>query len=146
MYKSIIAALLLFTCTGSFAKAWQVEMLNYGKQGGMVFEPAFIHAQVGDSVTFIATHSGHNAQSYLVPEGEKQWKSSIDERYTLQLNQQGVHFYYCPPHLMMGMIGMIQVGEALNIDILREKSPRLRSKVALKPERVDELIQQLIIK
>ncbi|MBJ7539329.1 pseudoazurin [Marinomonas sp. C1424] len=136
---------LLLACTSSFAKDWQVQMLNYGNEGSMTFEPSFIQAQIGDSVTFVPTHSGHNAQSYVVPKGDQQWKSPIDKAYTVLLNNEGVHFYYCPPHLMMGMIGMIQVGNALNMETLNKKSKRLRSKVALKPERVDALLQQVTL-
>ncbi|RBO83876.1 pseudoazurin [Marinomonas aquiplantarum] len=127
------------------AKEWQIQMLNYGsaEQGGMIFEPAFIHAQVGDTITFLPSHSGHNAQSYVVPEGSRQWKSSLDKEYTFTLDAEGIHLYYCPPHLMMGMVGMIQVGAAKNQALIDKKAPRLRSKMALKPERMDALLSQI---
>ncbi|WP_394179964.1 pseudoazurin [Marinomonas posidonica] len=129
----------------AYAKEWQIQMLNYGsaEQGGMIFEPAFIHAQVGDTVTFLPNHSGHNAQSYVVPEGSEQWKSALDKAYTITLDTEGVHLYYCPPHLMMGMVGMIQVGDAKNRALINKKAPRLRSKMALKPDRMDTLLNQI---
>ena len=147
MFKTVIFAALLFIGSLSYATQWQVQMLNYGSEteGGMIFKPAFIHASPGDSVTFIPTHSGHNAQSYVVPEGDKHWKSLLDKPYTVALNNEGILVYYCPPHLMMGMIGMIQVGEATNLETLMKKVPRLRSKVALKPERVDALLQKITL-
>lgn len=147
LFKGMMFVLLALTSASSIAKDWHVQMLNYGSgtESGMIFEPAFIHAQVGDSITFIPTHSGHNVQSYVVPEGESQWKSVLDTSYTINLNQEGVHLYYCPPHLMMGMVGMIQVGNATNFDMLQQKTPRLRSKIALNPERIDDLLKQVIV-
>lgn len=74
MLKEIIAALILLSAAPSFASAWSVQMVNYGEQRGMLFQ-----AQLGDSVTFVAAHSGPNGQSHLLPEGYKQWKSALDQ-------------------------------------------------------------------
>ncbi|BFM51423.1 pseudoazurin [Marinomonas sp. THO17] len=144
-YIMIMALSCVIFGANTYAKEWHVQMLNYGsaEQGGMIFEPAFIHAQVGDTVTFLPSHSGHNAQSYVVPEGSKQWKSSLDKEYSITLDAEGIHLYYCPPHLMMGMVGMIQVGSAKNQAIIEKKAPRLRSKMALKPERMDALLLKI---
>jgi len=145
LFKGMLVVWFIFTSSVGFAKDWQIQMLNYGSgTEGMTFEPAFIHAQLGDSITFVPSHSGHNVQSYVVPEGESQWKSALDQTYTIQVNQEGVHLYYCPLHLMMGMVGVIQVGDAINLDALQQKAPRLRSKVALKPERMDALLEQIV--
>ena len=37
----------------------EVKMLDNGKGGGMVFEPGFLKAEVGDTVTFVPTNKGH---------------------------------------------------------------------------------------
>ncbi|MCC4273197.1 pseudoazurin [Marinomonas communis] len=142
---SKILSLLCLALLSSFASAkdWQIQMLNYGDAGSMVFEPSYVHAQVGDTVTFVPTQSGHNAKSYVVPEQAKQWTSPLNETYTLPLSQEGIHLYYCPPHLMMGMIGVIQVGNASNIDVIEQKYSRLRSKIALSPERADAIVAQI---
>ncbi|GAB3488361.1 pseudoazurin [Marinomonas epiphytica] len=137
------ALLAVFVPSVVFAKDWQIKMLNYGEEGSMVFEPSYIEAQVGDTVTFIPAQSGHNAKSYVVPEGEQAWSSKLNQEYTLSLNQQGVHLYYCPPHLIMGMIGVIKVGEALNQQVIEQKYPRLRSKISLNPARADKILDKL---
>lgn len=141
--KTLLMGMGLLATCGALAKDWQVQMLNYGDTGPMVFEPAFIKAQVGDTVTFVPTQSGHQAKSYVVPEGQTPWASQLNEQYTVNLDHEGVHLYYCPPHLMMGMVGVVQVGEPVNQSVIDEKYPRLRSKVALKPERVDEIMANL---
>ncbi len=143
--KPLMLLLLTSLSSLTFAKEWQVQMLNYGaaNEGGMIFQPAYIHADIGDTVTFIPTHSGHNAQSYVVPKEAKKWKTPLDKEYTLRLDQEGIHLYYCTPHLMMGMVGIIQVGEAKNLSVVQQKAPRLRSKMALKPARIDDLLAMI---
>lgn len=121
----------------------EVKMLNYGTEGSMVFEPSFLEVQVGDTVTFIPTNSGHNVRSYVVPEGVAAWNTPLDEKTTVTISQPGVYLYYCPPHLMMSMIGMIQAGEAVNRADLDQKAAKLRSKLVMKGERLDELLAQV---
>jgi len=146
LFKRAQCTVLMFSALffhSANAADWQVKMLNFGEKGSMVFEPDFVHAEVGDTVTFIPSNSGHNAKSYVVPEGVKAWKTPVDETYTVALENEGLHLFYCPPHLMMGMVGMIQVGAASNLDKVMVKAPKLRSKVALKPERVDNVLTQI---
>lgn len=142
-FSTPILLSMVLIATNSLAKDWQIQMLNYGDSGSMVFEPDYIHANVGDTVTFIPTQSGHNAKSYIVPEGSSAWSSKLNQEHTLSLENEGVHVYYCPPHLMMGMVGVIQVGNAKNLEKVSSKYPRLRSKVALQPERVDTTIAKI---
>ncbi|WP_432468596.1 pseudoazurin [Agarivorans sp. Z349TD_8] len=139
----ILALLACLSVSPLSAKEWQVKMLSYGDAGSMVFEPAFLQAEVGDSVTFVPSQSGHFVKSYVVPEGASGWASKMDQAYTITLDQQGLFLYYCPPHLMMGMVGLIQVGEAVNKATFEQKYPRLRAKVALSPERVDAVVAQI---
>jgi len=54
------------------------------------------------------------ARSLAVPDGAKPWLSEEDQPFVVTLAHQGQYFYNCPPHLMMGMVGLIQVGEAVN--------------------------------
>lgn len=125
------------------AKDWQVQMLSYGEKGPMVFEPDFIEAQVGDTVTFIPTQPGHHVQSYVTAAGQAAWSSKFNETYQVLLEHEGVNLYYCPPHLMMGMVGLIQVGDAINKDVIDAKYLELRDKIALNPERVDLILDNL---
>lgn len=125
------------------AKEWTVQMLNYSNSESMLFEPMVIQAQVGDRVTFVPAHSGHYAQSFITPDGTSRWQTDMDKTATITLQNEGIHIYYCPPHLMMGMVGMIQVGEATNLDKVAEKISRLKAKAHLKPQRVDLLIDNI---
>lgn len=136
--KSLIAAFAIsLIATSAIAADHKVKMLNYGQEGGMVFEPAYVKAEIGDTVTFIPENTSHYVQSFAVPEGVKPWKGKLDEEFTVTVDQEGVYLYYCPPHLMMAMIGVIQVGKPVNLEAVKEKSAKLRSKLVMKGERLD---------
>ena len=99
------------------AKEYQVKMLNKGSDGSlMVFEPAYLKVAPGDSVKFLATQKGHNAESLLgmAPAGAAAFKGKIDEEITVKFTKEGVYGYKCLPHLGMGMVGVIQVGKPGN--------------------------------
>lgn len=125
------------------AKEWTVQMLNYSGNESMVFEPSMIHAEIGDTVVFVPSHSGHYAQAYVTPQGASKWKTKLDEQATIELKEEGVHVYYCPPHLMMGMVGMIQVGQALNQEDVEKKMANIKAKAHLNPKRIDQLVTQI---
>ena len=57
------------------AQNHKVKMKNNGKDGIMVFEPAVLNVEVGDTVTFLPTDMGHNSASVkgLLPSGAKEW-------------------------------------------------------------------------
>lgn len=142
--KSIIAAIALsLISTATMAADHKVKMLNYGQDGGMVFEPGYVKAEPGDTITFVPENSSHYVQSFAVPDGVKSWKSKLDEEFTVNVDQEGVYLYYCPPHLMMSMIGVIQVGKPVNLDAVKEKSAKLRSKLVMKGERLDNYLNQI---
>ena len=138
----LVWALMLLPQAAS-AREYRVQMLNFGEQGSMVFEPAFLQVQPGDTVHFVATNSGHSVKSYQVPEGAENWASADGEDYSVTLQQQGVYVYYSPPHLMMAMVGVIQVGEASNYARVEAELPRLRSKLVMEGKRLDQLWQQV---
>ena len=99
------------------AKEYQVKMLNRGADGSlMVFEPAFLKVAPGDTVKFLATQKGHNAESIvgMAPAGAAAFKGKINEEITVKFIKGGVYGYKCLPHLGMGMVGIIQVGDATN--------------------------------
>ena len=62
-------------------------MLNKGSDGSlMVFEPAYLKVAPGDSVKFLATQKGHNAESLagMAPAGAAAFKGKIDEEITVK--------------------------------------------------------------
>jgi pseudoazurin len=87
-------------------------MVNKDAEGRiMQFEPAFLVVAPGDTVTFVPQDKGHNSESTRVPEGAEVWKGKINEEISVTLTTEGYYAYKCLPHVAMGMVGLIQVGE-----------------------------------
>ncbi|WP_019998989.1 pseudoazurin [Aureimonas ureilytica] len=143
--KPLLAAplALLLAALPARAADHEVRMLNYGAEGGMVFEPAFLKAVPGDTVTFVPENSGHFVQSIVLPDGVAPWKSAIDQPFTVTLEAEGLYLYACPPHLMMSMIGLVEVGRPTNRDAVTERAAKLRPKLIMKAERLDALLSQV---
>jgi len=112
---SLFWVLLTFSIS---ADTFEVKMLNKGETGSMIFEPAFLLAKIGDTVTFVPTDKGHNVESIkgMLPDGVKRFKSKLNKEFTINLEQEGLYGVKCTPHYAMGMIALIQVGNAANLD------------------------------
>jgi pseudoazurin len=95
------------------AETVDVKMLNKGEAGAMVFEPAMVKLLPGDSVHFIATDKGHNAETIegMFPEGATPFEGKTNEELTITFDQAGFYGVRCKPHFAMGMVMVIQVGE-----------------------------------
>lgn len=111
--KTTLISLLLAASASAFAANHEVKMFNTGTDGGMVFEPGFLQAEPGDTITFKPAHKGHWVESKAVPEGAKPFASKADETLTVTLDREGLYVYTCPPHRMMNMNAVIRVGKAL---------------------------------
>ena len=114
----LTAAAAVMVLTGS-ARAAEVEvkLLNKGGDGAvMVFEPAFVKIAPGDTVKFLSTDKGHNAESItgMLPEGAKKFVGKINEETTVTFEQPGIYGIKCLPHYGMGMVAMIVVGTPAN--------------------------------
>lgn len=112
--KKYLMMLVLFAAGSVLAANHEVKMLDNGKDGSMVFEPGFLKVNPGDTVTFKSVNKGHWVQSKAIPEGAKAFLSKEDQTFTVKLDKEGVYVYTCPPHRMMNMNGIIQVGKAVN--------------------------------
>ena len=63
-HAAVLGSIMLAAlCGAASAAEVEVKMLNRVAAGVMVFEPAYVRVQPGDSVKFVATDKGHNAKS-----------------------------------------------------------------------------------
>ena len=137
---------LLLASTGSFAEEFEVQMLNQGTDGVMVFEPSVLQIQVGDSVTFTPTNPGHNSASMagMIPEGAESWDSGMSQSMTITFTEEGTYVYQCTPHLMMAMVGVITVGDAsANLDAIKESAEEAKSSFMMAQDRLDNFLNGL---
>jgi pseudoazurin len=115
-----LTAAALLVAMPAAAADFEVHMLNKGAEGTMVFEPAGLKVAPGDTVTFIPTDKGHSAETIkgMLPEGAAEFKGKLNEKVTVTFEQPGVYGVKCNPHLGMGMVAAIVVGDEppANID------------------------------
>ncbi len=122
-----------------------VKMLNSGDGGQMIFEPAVIKVSLGDTIHFKATDMSHNSASVqgMVPTGADSWAGPMNQDISVTLDTEGVYVYQCDPHAMMAMIGVIQVGDAVNMDEIKQASQNYRTTFVMNAERIDNYLNQL---
>lgn len=125
----------------------EVDMLNVDaddRQQRMLFKPAILRIQPGDTVKFLATERGHNAQSIdgMTPEGAEEFSGRNNEEIEVTLDVEGTYGYICQPHQTMGMIGFILVGDfTSNLDAVREAAGSLRGRDTSR--RVEEYLAEI---
>ena len=123
----------------------EVKMLNSGADGIMVFEPAVIKISKGDTVNFVATDMSHNSASLdgMIPAGADSWNGALSQDISITFTEEGVYVYQCTPHAMMAMVGVIQVGDAVNLDAVKAEASQKKSIIVSNTDRLDEYLSQL---
>jgi pseudoazurin len=122
-----------------------VQMLNAGSDGVMVFEPAALKIKKGDTVVFKSVDPGHNTASApnLIPAGASSWESTQGQDFSITFDTEGVYVYQCTPHLVMAMVGLIQVGEATNMAEIKSNLGGFEALIALNQDRLGKYFSQL---
>ena len=95
----------------------KVKMLNRGTEGVMVFEPALVKIEPGDTVKFVATDKGHNAETIkgMFPADSTPFAGKLGEDVKVTFDKPGVYGVKCLPHYGMGMVALIVVGTPGNL-------------------------------
>ncbi len=141
----IIAALSLTLCvTLANAADIEVKMLDNTPAGGIfVFEPGFVKANVNDTIVFVPSNPGHNSRSLLVPADAQNWKSPFGKEFRVKLDKEGVYLYVCDAHKNMGMVGVVQVGKAVNLEEARKKATEESAAMAMNKDRFAKALEQV---
>ena len=125
----------------SWAEEIEVKMLNKGSDGQkMVFEPALIIANVGDTVTFLPTDKGHMAASMkgMMADGGK-FKGKTNKPVSYVITSEGLYGVKCTPHMANGMVAIIAVGTSFDKEAFLKGG-----KVSKKAKaRLEDLLNQL---
>lgn len=124
IFQAAFAVVIVAATMASVAAAadLEVHMLNKGKDGIMVFEPGLTKVAKGDTVTFIPTDKSHNAETIpgLLPAGATAFKGKVNETVKVTFDTEGAYVVKCSPHVGMGMIALIVVGDpTVNIDAVK---------------------------
>jgi pseudoazurin len=121
MKKLAILTVLASLAMAGTVRAAEVEvkLLNKGTDGGtMVFEPAFVKVAPGDTVRFLSTDKGHNAETIkgMLPAGAKPFVGKNGEDIAVKFEQEGVYGVKCLPHYGICMVVMVGAGAPANVD------------------------------
>ncbi len=129
MLKFTLAAatLALIASSPAAAKELVVKMKNQGAAGAMVFEPAFVKAQPGDTVRFVPTDPSHNAETIptMLPAGVLPSKGAMNKEFVLTVRTPGVYGIKCLPHYSMGMVALVQVGNGPSPNLAAARAVKL---------------------
>ena len=145
MNRLFIVAVMSVITNAAFAAEHIVEMKNMGADGSMVFEPAVVRAEIGDTVRFVATDMAHNSVSAdgLIPAGANTWQGDMNEEVVVTLGEEGVYVYQCAPHLALGKVGVIVAGEPTNLEQIRANLNSLTSQVFVNKERIEQYLGEI---
>ena len=142
-FTPIAAALFAVLLAGTAVPAaeFTINMVNKDASGNaMQFEPACWKIAAGDTGHGGVVDKGHDTGTRAggLPDGADGWRGKISQNLDVTLTVPGLYAFKCAPHFPMGMVGLIQVGDApSNVDAI--KALKLPSKATA---RLAELLAQ----
>ena len=144
---SLAAFALLLSTSMTLAAEVEVKMLNKGAEGLMVFEPALVKIEPGDTVKFVAADKSHNAETIkgMLPEGATPFVGKMSEDVKVTFDKSGVYGVKCTPHYAMGMVALVVVGKPDNLDAAKALPQTGKAKTVL-AALFDRLAQQAAAK
>ena len=125
--KKYIFFLFALLQTSLFANTYNVVSNNSNN-----FVPNTLIINIGDTVIWNNIGGFHNVNGTLAsyplnPEGFGNSVSSSAWTFQHVFTIPGIYVYQCDPHLVMAMVGVIQVGEATNIDEIKQQAALKKS-------------------
>jgi len=111
------SAVLAIMAGSAAAAEIEVKTLNKRVEGAMVFEPALVKNAPGDTVRFVATDRGHNAESIkgVLPADATPFVGKNGEDVAMAFDKTGIYGVKCLPHYGMGMVAMVVVGTPASV-------------------------------
>ena len=146
MRQFFVIFTMLFIQFDLYGANHSVKMLNQGPTGVMVFEPAYLKINIGDSVTFESTDPAHNSASIpgMIPSSASSWNGGLSQDLTVMFDVAGIYGYQCTPHSMMAMVGVIQVGDdKSNLDSAKAVAQQFKSSFVMNQTRLDDLLSKI---
>ena len=110
--RLVLAAMLVTTAMSkhAIAEVFQVEFTQFD-----TFSVEVVNIDVGDTVEWLPKNKGHNVEFLAGPDmADLPPKSNINEFHSVLFERPGVYLYGCTPHLNMGMLGLVMVGNDLH--------------------------------
>jgi len=144
--KNLIIFTFIFFNLDIVSANHEVKMLNQGPTGVMVFEPAVLKINIGDTVTFKSVDAAHNSASIpgMIPAGASPWSGQLSQDLTVSFDVAGIYGYQCTPHSMMAMVGVIEVGnDQSNMNEVKSAAQTFKSTFVMNQSRLDDYLAQI---
>tara|TARA_Y200000002_G_scaffold71933_1_gene56308 strand:- start:1307 stop:1750 length:444 start_codon:yes stop_codon:yes gene_type:complete len=144
--KNLIIFTFIFFNLDIVSANHEVKMLNQGPTGVMVFEPAVLKINIGDTVTFKSVDAAHNSASIpgMIPAGASPWNGQLSQDLTVSFDVAGIYGYQCTPHSMMAMVGVIEVGnDQSNMNEVKSAAQTFKSTFVMNQSRLDDYLAQI---
>ncbi len=144
--RKILMLIVLMISVPSFAADHTIKMLSSSNGQMMVFEPAVLKIKAGDTVTWKATNPGHNTASIkeMSPDQSLEWNGKINEELKITFTKEGVYGYKCTPHYILGMVGIIAVGDNMgNLSTASEFAIAEEKKFATNKDRFSKYLNDV---
>ena len=144
--RKLLVLMIFIISVPAFSADHTVEMLSSSNGQMMVFKPAVIQINPGDTVTWKATNPGHNTASIneMSPDSSLQWDGKINEELKITFTKEGVYGYKCTPHYILGMVGIVSVGDnTTNLSSASEYASEAEKKFATNKDRFTKYINEL---
>jgi pseudoazurin len=139
-FMLVVCLAACFVVRDAWAEAHEILGIDNRDYESMFFEPDFLRVEPGDSLTFVVTRFDHKPQSIFIPEGAEHWRVENGESVTVTLRQEGVYLFDCFYHNVMGMTGVIVVGNPVNLDEARRFFERYKVETfAINKDRLDHI-------
>ena len=144
--RKLLVLMIFVISVPAFSADHTVEMLSSSNGQMMVFKPAVLQINPGDTVTWKATNPGHNTASIneMSPDSSLQWDGKINEELKITFTKEGVYGYKCTPHYILGMVGIVSVGDnTANLSAATAYAADAEKKFATNKDRFSKYINEL---
>ena len=144
--RKLLVLMIFIISVPAFSADHTVEMLSSSNGQMMVFKPAVLQINPGDTVTWKATNPGHNTASIneMSPDSSLQWDGKINEELKITFTKEGVYGYKCTPHYILGMVGIVSVGNnTTNLSTASKYAANAEKKFATNKDRFSKYINEL---
>ena len=80
----------------------------------------------------------------MSPDNSLQWNGKINEEVKITFSKEGIYGYKCTPHYILGMVGIISVGDnTVNLSTASEYAINAEKKFATNKDRFSKYVSEL---
>ena len=97
----------------------------------------------GETMIFKPSDPSHNAESIFSPTAASSFMTPVGEDVAITFSEEGVYLYKCTPHLVLGMVGVIQVGRATNKKEALLEWGAIEPSIAMNKDRMKSYLEQI---